>query len=240
MEVLDYRLEPQPTLILPLYRDGNMATYTDLSGITSKLSRSHHVSAFGQLLAALDYLHRNGVVHGNASSAHFLIQRQPVFKVVLADFDLAQGNCDVTASDPSLRAYTSQQSCHWRIDTWLLSMSACEWFYKRAVLPGPDMSHDYTVCDPTCPIYYISEKGIQLATRVSQLQQLKAQPQSVLKEILSHMLTDDPAMLWSAYECLWFGVTNHLFRNDKSGLIECGEMDFDVGPDSLLNICVNY
>jgi len=54
------------------------------------MGETAYISAFGQVLCALVFLHRNGIVHRDLKPEKILVQTEPRFKVAVTDFGFAK------------------------------------------------------------------------------------------------------------------------------------------------------
>ncbi|KAL8881872.1 MAG: hypothetical protein Q9198_001015 [Flavoplaca austrocitrina] len=55
-----------------------------------------YVTAWGQILDGLKHVHAKGVVHRDLKPKNILVERDPLFKVVIADFGMAKVATDTT------------------------------------------------------------------------------------------------------------------------------------------------
>jgi serine/threonine protein kinase len=88
VQVVDFREEPLPQLLMPYFPLGNLEDQHELSRITEEET----ISLLFQGLEVFKYLHPHGVTHRDIKPANILVEfRDPLpFSIKLADFGLAK------------------------------------------------------------------------------------------------------------------------------------------------------
>lgn len=141
VQVFELREIPEPMIIMTYYPDGNIVD----AGIVDEVRR---VTSFGQVLEGLAHLHANGVVHRDLKSENFLVEMKPFFKVLIADFGLANVVTDttwLTTFCGSLKyvapeVFPFHQTGHGPpVDVWSLGVIALEWIYGTLTPPAAPM-----------------------------------------------------------------------------------------------------
>ena len=102
-----------------------------------------YVSALGQILDGLSHLHAKGVAHRDLKPENFLIEMDPLFKIVIADFGLAK----IASDNALLKTYCGSlkyaapevfpglSSGHGPpVDVWSLGIIVFKWIYG---IPNP-------------------------------------------------------------------------------------------------------
>ncbi|KAK1813223.1 hypothetical protein LTR12_012412 [Friedmanniomyces endolithicus] len=80
-----FELQEEPmTIIMEYYPGGN------IEDVCHDMSEIAYVSAFGQVLSALVFLHGNGIVHRDLKPQNILVQTEPRFKVAVTDFGISK------------------------------------------------------------------------------------------------------------------------------------------------------
>lgn len=184
------------------------------------------ITSFGQILDCLGHLHRMGIVHRDLKPENFLVEFEPVYKVVLGDFGMAK----VATDDAWLNTfcgtlkYASPEVFPFNTeghgppaDVWSLGVIVLEWIHG---IPTPP---DY----PTA-----RARGQNIPSQTWRrwvevwvdklIQALKDEDDGQVVQILSRMLQPDDRKRWHAMDCLELGLRNGLFkRRVFDGLIAC-------------------
>lgn len=76
-------------IIMAYCPDGNIAD-------ADFMNDSSYISALGQTLDGLSHLHAKGVVHRDLKPENLLVQKEPHFRIVIADFGMSKVATDTT------------------------------------------------------------------------------------------------------------------------------------------------
>ena len=91
VQVLDFREDPVPFLVMPYFPLGNLE---DLHS-ESPIAVGETMNIFAQALNALQYLHPRGVAHRDLKPENILVESRSPLSIKLADFGLANDRPDL-------------------------------------------------------------------------------------------------------------------------------------------------
>ncbi|KAI0407326.1 kinase-like domain-containing protein [Xylaria palmicola] len=188
---------------------------------------SRLVTAFGQLLDCLSFLHARGVTHRDIKPDNVLVELTPHFKVVLTDFGLSRA---VTATTwlnsfcgtplymaPEVFPFTNSTYGP-PADFWSLGVVALEWLYgipatakcpASRSAPGTAFQNQWFTWSHNWFARLIAH--------------LRDQEDRVDIDLLQRMLATDQTKRWTANWCLVTGLERGLFkRRLVDGLVTWG------------------
>ena len=204
--------EDSLAIVMEFYSDGNI---DDL-----RLHESAYMSAAGQLLDGLQYLHNHGLAHRDLKPENILVRLHP-FKVVIADFGLSK----IATSPDSLKSFCGtssyaapevfQRRGHGtKADMWSWGVVVYEWMYKAPRKPKvPRNERDL-------PSWAATWSGLLRAA-------LDDQDDCKLVTLLSHTMVESLEQRWTAQACLKFGFDDPpLFkRREHDNVVVCIDAD---------------
>jgi serine/threonine protein kinase len=215
-----------PAIIMDYFPLGNIVD-------AGTLSDDQYVSALGQLLDGLSHLHAKGVVHRDLKPENFLIEMDPLFKIVIADFGLAKVVAEATLLKTfcgSLKYIAPEVFLGLNfgygplVDVWSLGVIALEWVYETPEPPHVPKSN--TNEGPSAIKLYDWIRT--WADRL--LKTLEDQEDDQVIQILRRMIEVKPRKRWSAARGLAQGFRTGLFkRRVADGLVVCASVV--DGPD---------
>lgn len=91
VQVVDFREDPVPFLVMPYFLLGNLEDLHSESPIVVKET----IEIFAQALKALQYLHPRGVAHRDLKPENILVESRSPLSIKLADFGLANDRPDL-------------------------------------------------------------------------------------------------------------------------------------------------
>nr|POE47686.1 5'-amp-activated protein kinase catalytic subunit alpha-2 [Quercus suber] len=205
-------------IVMEYFPCGNMLD----AGISD---RPRCLSAFGQILAALDHLHEKGIVHRDLKPENLLVQLQPFFKVVIADFGLA----NITRGKDGLHSHCGtdkymapevipgvRDGHGTPTDIWSLGVIGIEWIYNCPRLPQDPAPMVRQDTQDSRWKRWVQEWTTNLRVALVTGKEGRGR----LTNILSHMVRLEPEERWTAKECLAEGLKTGLFKK--------------TGPDGLI------
>ncbi|KAK5071413.1 hypothetical protein LTR70_010563 [Exophiala xenobiotica] len=227
VQVFELRETPEPAIIMDYYPLGNI---TD-----ANTAYEEYVSAWGQILDGLKHLHAKGVVHRDLKPENILVERNPLFKVIIADFGMAKVATDTallqtfcgTLKYAAPEVFPGLSSGHGPlVDIFSLGVMVYEWIYG---LPKP----------PNAPALRKKNEEVsdkQWYTWLDEwvgllLDKLEDEEDDPAIQILVCMIETKVTSRWSATKCLAQGFKSGLFkRRVADGLIGCASDpdDFDL------------
>ncbi len=219
MEVFEFRETPTPTIYMAYYPDGNMSD-------ASIADEADYVTAFGQVLSGLAHLHANGIAHRDLKPENLLVQKSPLFKVVIADFGLSKIATETTLlmTFCGTLKYLAPEvfpgsglDYDVSVDVWSLGIIVLEWLYD---IPQPKKAPEPPRAGArVTPGQWQGWAG-EWQGRV--LGQLEDQEDDQVVGILRGMLVVDPARRWGASRCFGAGLEDELWeRRAQDGLVVC-------------------
>jgi len=208
MQVIEFRETPEPLIVMRYYEHGNI--------VEAGVAYDQYVSAIGQVLDGLEHLHIKGIAHRDLKPENFLVEKHPLFKVVISDFGLSKVVTDTTL----LRTFCgtlkylapevfpgSNNGYGPSIDVWALGVIGFEWLYGVPDLPTiPMPRRKETEVKPDHWHHWIDAWADLL------LSKLDDQDSDSTVEILLGMIETRPKRRWPADRCLQKGFENGLFR----------------------------
>lgn len=213
MRVIEFRITPEPFLVMPYYPMGNLRDFKPVSD-------EQYVSAFQQILLGLSHLHSRGVAHRDLKPENFLVKEVP-FTIIIADFGFSK-----IATDSHLKSfcgtskYIAPEVFPGKSDSYGLSVDI--WSTGVIML---EFIHSLPKTPRTLRIDSISDmialqKWSQTWSRrlLEKLDDWNENDDKVI-DILLHMIKIDPKERFSAEECLKKGRDNGLFREILDGHI---------------------
>ena len=219
IQVFELRETPEPAIIMAYCPLGNIVD-------ANMSSEDKYVSAWGQILDGLSHLHARGVVHRDLKPENFLIETDPYFKVIIADFGMAKVVTDTALLKTfcgSLKyvapeVFPDVSSGHGPpVDIWSPGIIVFEWIY--GILNPPDAPK---------PRRKNEEVSIQKLHDWSDrwwgllLKRLADQEDDQVIQILVHMIEINVKKRWVARECLAQGFKIGVFkRRMTDGLVAC-------------------
>ena len=210
--------------------------YYHLGNITdASIAYDEYVTTWGQILDGLKHLHAKGVVHRDLKPENILVERNPLFKVVIADFGLAKVATNTallqtfcgTLKYAAPEVFPGLSSGHGpSVDIFSLGVMVYEWMYH---LPNP----------PKVPIARKKNEKVSYKQWYSWLDEwvglildkLEDEEDDPAIQILVRMIETKVSARWSATKCLAQGFKSRLFkRRVADGLIGCASEpdDFDL------------
>jgi len=217
IQVIELRETSEPAIIMTYYPLGNI----DDAGIADK---ERYISAFGQILDGLSYLHAKGVAHRDLKPTNFLIEMKPLFKVVITDFGFAKVVTDTALlhSFCGSPRYTAPEVFPGRspghgppVDVWSLGVIVFGWIYRTPDPPDTPEPKEGNMAE-------LEEKWcdwIEIWANLL-LDKLEDQEQDQLVPLLLRMIEFKVKDRWPASQCLAQGFEGSLFkRRVADGLI---------------------
>ena len=226
IQVFELQETSGPMIIMTYYAHGNIID----AGITND---DKYISAWGQILDGLSYLHAKGVVHRDLKPENILVESNVPFKVIIADFGMAKVATDTALLQTFCGSLTyiapevfpGLSSGHGpRVDIWSLGVIVIEWIYS---IPNP----------PSFPVprkknEKISEQELYNwldSWTALLLDELEDQEDDQVIQILVHMIEIKARERWAASRCLTQGFKSGVFkRRVADGLVTCAS-----DPDDL-------
>ncbi|KAL9039365.1 MAG: hypothetical protein Q9180_002573 [Flavoplaca navasiana] len=227
VQVFELRETPEPAIIMDCYPLGNIND--------SNTAYDEYVTAWGQILDGLKHLHAKGVVHRDLKPENILVKRDPLLKVVIADFGMAkvatgtallQTFCG-TLKYAAPEVFPGLSRGHGPlVDIFSLGVMVYEWIYALPNLPN--------VPAPRMKTEEISDK--QWYTWLDEwlkllFDKLEDEEDDPAIQILVCMIETKVTSRWSATKCLAQGFKSRLFkRRVADGLVGCASDpdDFDL------------
>ena len=230
VQVFELRETPEPAIIMDYYPLGNI---TD-----ANTAYDAYVTAWGQILDGLKHLHAKGVVHRDLKPENILVERNPLFKVIIADFGLAKVATDTaplqtfcgTLKYAAPEVFPGLSSGHGPlVDIFSLGVMVYEWIYavpNPPNTPAPRNNHE-EVSDKQWHIWLDEWVGLLL-------DKLEDEEDDPAIQILICMIETKVTSRWSATKCLAQGFKSRLFkRRAVDGLIgsasDSDDFDLSIG-----------
>lgn len=205
--MFEFRKNPQPAIIMDFYHLGHISEVNT--------AYDEYVTVWRQILDGLKHLHAKEVVHRDLKPENILVERNPLFKIIIADFGLANvatetGLLETFCGTPHYAApevYPGMSSGYGPlVDIFFLGVMAYEWIYALSDPPSrPASKMRHTWLD-------------EWVGRL--LNKLKNEEDDPAIEILTCMIETKVTSRWSATKCLSEGFKKRLFkRRIADGLI---------------------
>lgn len=186
-----------------------------------------YVSVLEQIFDGLSHFHAKEMAHRDLKSENLLIEIDPFFKIVIADFGLAKVAVDIALLKTfcgSLKymapeVFSGLSSGYGPpVDVWLLGIIVFEWIYS--ILNSPDISKEVSVQK----LYDWIDAWAELL-----LNKLEDQENDQIIQILIQMIEIKIRKRWSVSQCLMQSFKNGLFkRRMADDLVVCAN-----DPDNL-------
>lgn len=219
VQVLEMRERPEVMIIMPYFPSGNIVQ----AGVCDE---SKLVTAFGQILDCLTFLHNRGVTHRDIKPENVLVELAPYFKVVLNDFGMSKAVTETAWLQtfcgtlkylaPEVFPF-SELAYGPPADVWSLGVMALEWLHGIPVAPtGPAPRPAQKNVTPGQWRNWAQTWADMLIT------QLDDQEIGLDVDLLQGMLVADQTERLTARKCLMMGLKNGLFkRRAVDGLVAC-------------------
>lgn len=189
--------------------------------VNASTHQDEHVTAWGQILDGLSHLHAKGVVHRDLKPENILVERDPLFKVVIADFGMAK----VATGDALLRTFCGtlkygapevfpgmSRGHGPLVDVWSLGVMVYEWLYS--VVNPPDLPRRRGETEEVSWFAWLDLWVDMLLTK------LEDEDDDRAIRILSCMIETKVPSRWPASRCLTQGFDSGLFeRRRADGLV---------------------
>jgi len=227
IQVFELRETPDPAIIMDYYPLGNI---TDDS-----TADDEYVTAWGQILDGLKHLHAKGVVHRDLKPENILVERDPLFKVIIADFGMAKVATDTallrtfcgTLKYAAPEVFPGLSLGYGPLaDIFSLGLMVYEWIYGLPNLPNAPAPRKKNEKVSSEQWYTWLKKWVRLL-----LDKLEDAEDHPTIQILFGMVETKVTSRWSATKCLAQGFKSGLFkRRLADGLIGCASDrdDFDL------------
>jgi serine/threonine protein kinase len=218
IQVFELRETPVPAIIMDYYPLGSMVD----AGIVSE---NKYVTAWGQVLDGLSYLHTKKMAHRDLKPENFLIEMNPLFKVVIADFGMAK-----VATDSALQTFCGSlkyaapevfpglsSGYGPPVDIWSLGIIVFEWIYGILNPPDPPSPRKKNERVSDRRLYNWLDTWTMLL-----FDRLEDQEDDKVIQILAHMIEIKATSRWAASRCLAHGFKSGVFKRRVSdGLVAC-------------------
>jgi serine/threonine protein kinase len=215
VQVFEFREAPDPMIIMEYYPDGNIVDALIISD-------ERRISAVGQILDGLSYLHAKGLVHRNLKPENLLVKLEP-FQVAISDFGMSKVVPDFLKTFSRTSPYAAPEvypgqshgyGC--QADVWSLGVITLELMYGLPPLPAyPRLQTNQRTLTAAQWRIWIGDWTTLLLARLNG-------KEDQLTEILLHVIEVGPRKRWSANKCLAWGFENGLFkRRLVDGLVIC-------------------
>jgi len=224
IQVFELRETPE---LMDYYPLGNI---TDVS-----TADDEYITAWGQILDGLKHLHAKGVVHRDLKPENILIERNPLFKVIIADFGTAKVATDTaplqtfcgTLKYAAPEVFPGLSSGYGPLaDIFSLGVMVYEWIYGLPNPPNAPAPRKKNEEVSGKQWYTWLDKWVGLV-----LDKMEDEEDGSVIQILICMVETKVTSRWSATKCLAHGFKSGLFkRRVADGLIGCASDpdDFDL------------
>ncbi|KAK0970908.1 hypothetical protein LTR54_017890 [Friedmanniomyces endolithicus] len=213
IQVLEFRETPKPAMIMRYYPLGNI--------VNACTHQDEHVTAWGQILDGLSHLHAKGVVQRDLKPENILVERDPLFKVVIADFGMAK----IATGDALLRTFCGtlkyaapevfpgmSRGHGPLVDVWSLGVMVYEWLYSVVDPPDPPQRRGETE-----EVSWFAWFDLWVDLLLTKLED-EDDDRAIL--ILNCIIETKVPSRWPASRCLMQGFDSGLFeRRRVDGLI---------------------
>ena len=226
IQVFELWETPEPTIIMTYYPLGSMFD----AGIVNE---GKYVTAWGQVLDGLSHLHTKNMAHRDLKPENFLIEMDPIFKVVIADFGMAKVATDAALLQTfcgSLKYVAPEvfpgisSGYGPPVDIWSLGIIVFELINRiptPPALPTPRKKNEKVSDRKLC--HWLDAWATLL------LDKLDDQEDDQVVQILAHMIETKVTSRWTASQCLAQGFKSGVFkRRVADGLVACAS-----DPDNL-------
>ena len=237
MQVFKFQETPESIIIMKYFPLGNIVD-------AGSFDEESYVSVFGQILNGLYHLHTNKVVHCDLKPENLLVERNPFFKIIISDFDLAKfaTNTTLLTTFSSSLQYAAPEvfpgfsNGHKPlVDVWLLGVIVFDWIYSTPKLPDTPQPKQNKERVSVKMWHHWIDTWTKLL-----LDKLDFQDDEIVIQLLSHMIEVEIRKRWYVNRCLVQVLKNGLFkRRAADGLIVCAtvkdELDLptEEGDDGL-------
>jgi serine/threonine protein kinase len=226
IQVFELRETPEPAIIMAYCALGNIVD-------AGTVDDDEHVTAWGQILEGLIHLHTKGIVHRDLKPENILIEKNPLFKVIIADFGMAKVANDTTLLQTfcgSLKyaapeVFPGRSSGHGPpVDIWSLGVIVLEWIYGSLTTPNLPISEkeNEEVSDQN----WYNWLDTWVASLLDRMEDQEEEDRVI--QILAHMIECKVTTRWFAIRCLAQGFKSRVFkRSVADGLVSCAETPDD-------------
>lgn len=216
--MIEFRESPEVMIIMPYFPRGNIAQ----AGVRDE---SRLVTAFGQLLDCLAFLHERRVTHRDIKPDNVLVELTPHFKVVLSDFGMSKAITETTWLETfcgtlkylAPEVFPFSETTHGPpADVWSLGVVALEWLHG---IPSPPASPAPGAAERNVPDQWHNWAQSWVNKLITQLDD---QEEGIDFDLLQGMIVVDQTQRLTARECLAMGFEGGLFkRRTVDGLVAC-------------------
>ncbi|KAF2759763.1 kinase-like protein [Pseudovirgaria hyperparasitica] len=211
VQVIELRERPEVMIVMPYFPCGDMAH----AGI---LAESELVTAVGQIIDCLAFLHSHDIAHRDIKPENVLFEEEPYFKVVLTDFGLSKAITETTFLKTFCGTYKycapelfqPGNTYNTSADVWSLGVMALEWLYDLPQAPPLPKARNLPEKWRTWNATWVDSLVTWLVDQGS----------GTSLEMLQGMLNVNPEPRYTAKACLKMGMEKDLFqRRLDDGLV---------------------
>ena len=227
MQVIDLRDTPQPNLVMEYYEHGNI--------VEACVTDKQYITVTGQTLDGLNHLHAENIVHRDLKPENLLVEKHPVFKIVISDFGLSKIATNATIMRTFCGAlkylapelfFNNMDGYKPSVDIWALGVMSLEWLYG---IPDPSnvpTSKEEEEVQPHQWRQWVN------AWAGSLIDILEGGDNDLTREVIFGMIERRSKIRWSANRCLSKGFENGLFRRRTAdGLIVNASDPTEADPE---------
>ncbi|KAI1271410.1 kinase-like protein [Xylaria sp. FL0933] len=219
VQVFEMREEPEVMIVMRYFPSGNIVQ-------AAIHDESRLITAFGQLLDCLSFLHSRRITHRDIKPENVLVELVPNFKVVLSDFGFSKEATETAGLQtfcgtlkylaPEVFPFSATNYGP-PADVWSLGVVALEWLYDIPETPKEPE------CEPARGSVRADDWLGWAQSWLSKLaSQLHDQEEGIDVDLLQGMLVVNQQRRMTAARCLEMGMINGLFkRRAVDGLVAC-------------------